>query len=147
MMTALGLAALSALITIAIGASSLPAAKWMVMTWVRFYTSLVPPHMGERRYAEVLSDIHDQIALYTIKNYRPAEIAQKLMYRWVIGIKNEVTWCVPYAPAILADKAAKLSQSLWALRKSKMAIPAIAVFGTSPASLAKVITLDNPKSP
>jgi hypothetical protein len=129
MMIALGLAAISALITIAIGAISLPVAKWIVMTWVRFYTSLVPPSMGQRRYAELLSDTHDQITAYTLQNYRPSEIASKLMYRWVMGLKNDLTWCAPYTPSILANKAAKLSQSLWASRKSKMAIPAIGVFG------------------
>jgi len=129
MMIALGMAVLTALVPIVIGTVSLPVAKWIVMTWVRFYTSLVPPDKGEQRYDQLLSDIHDQITDNTRQNYRPVEIAPKLMYRWVKGLKDDISWCAPYAPKILAKKAVKLSHSLWALRKSKMAVPAIVVYG------------------
>ena len=129
MMFALGMAVLTALVPIVIGTVSLPVAKWIVMTWVRFYTSLVPPHMGKRRFDEMQSDVYEQITQLTSQNFRPSEIAPKLMYRWVMGLKNDLTWCAPYTPSILANKAAKLSQALWALRKSKLAIPAIGTVG------------------
>jgi len=119
---------LAVLIGVTVRAFALTIAKHIVMTWVRLYTAIVP-ELGEARRAEVLSDIHDQISSSLTEGYRPAEIALQILLRWVMGFLDDVAWCAPSVPSMLADKVARFSESLRNFRTPKLVIPSLAIFG------------------
>lgn len=98
------------------------------MGWVRLYTAFAP-ELGEARRGEVLSDIHEQISSSFNEGYRPAEIALQILFRWVMGLPDDVVWCAPFLPSMLASKAARSSESLSSFRTPKIVIPSLATFG------------------
>jgi hypothetical protein len=127
MMTFL-LTILAAILVVIAGAFALPISKRIVIGWVRLYTAFVP-ELGEARRAEVLSDIHEQISASLAEGYRPVEIAPQILYRLVIGLPDDVAWCAPFVPSMLASKVARLSESLRSFRTPKILVPSLATVG------------------
>ena len=134
-MVALRLLVLSAMITIVIGAFILPVIRALIIAWVRLYTSFAPPDKRERRRSDVLRDIYEQINDCLKDNYKPSEIAPKLIYRWAFGLINDIAWCAPFIPAKVADKVAGWSDSLIHLRVPAAIVAGIATLGLMNYSL------------
>jgi hypothetical protein len=134
-MVAVKLLVLSAVITIVIGAFILPVVKALIMAWVRFYTSFAPPDRRERRRADVFGDIYEQIRDCLKENYKPSEIAPKLVIRWALGFFNDVSWCAPFIPVLVADKVAGWSDKLRHLRVPAAIIAGVATLGLMNYSL------------
>jgi len=128
MITYIFFAVLTVLVGMAVKAFALPIAKHIVTGWVRLYTAIVP-ELGKARRAEVLAHIHDQISSSLAEGYRPAEIALQILLCWVTGFLDDVLWCLPSVPLMLANKVAILSESLRNFRTPKLVIPSLAIFG------------------
>jgi hypothetical protein len=126
-MVAVRLLVLSAVITIVIGAFILPVVKALIIAWVRVYTSFAPLDRRERRRADVFRDIYEQIEDCLKSNYKPAEIAPKLVVRWALGFINDVSWCMPFIPAKVADKVAGWSDNLRHRRVPAAMVAGVAV--------------------
>lgn len=127
-MIALVFTVLAVLVGVVAGTFALPVSKHIVMGWVRLYTAFVP-EIGEARRAEVFSHIHEQISSSLAEGYRPKEIALQILLCYVMGLPDDVVWCAPFVPSMLASKAARLSESLSGFRTPKLVIPSLAAFG------------------
>jgi len=128
-MIAVGLLVLSAVIGIIVSSSALPVAKALITAWIRFYTAFAPPDSRERRRSEVLRDIYEQINSCREENYRPSEIAPKLIYRWVTGLVSDVTWCASFVPALTAYKIVEWSSSLRHYKIPAALVAGVAILG------------------
>lgn len=114
---------------VVIRALALALAKSFARLWMSVYAAGVPSNLREDRRAEILSDLHEQVADCREQSYRPDEIAIRILLRVVRGMKDDVAWSAPYLPEALAEQFERGSEVLRHVGMPKFIITAMAVVG------------------
>ena len=114
---------------VVIGAFALPLAMSFARLWTSIYTAGVPNKERQDRRAEILSDLHEQVADFREQGYRPDEIAILIVRRVVRGMKDDVAWSAPYLPEVLAEQFERGSEALRHIGTPKFITTAMAVVG------------------
>ncbi len=120
---------LAVIIGMFIRAHALTITKQIVMGWVRVYSAIAPEENREGRREEVLSDIYEQTNAHRKAGYAPGEIAIRILERWVTGMADDVAWCVPFIPRMLADRVKGRSDALRHYRVPTAMIAGVATLG------------------
>lgn len=128
MITVIAYTVLTILVGVAVKAFALDIAKYIVIGWVRLYTVFATEE-GKARRDEVSSDLHEHIIDSHNEGYAPEAAALHILFRFVAGIRDDLAWCAPFVPSMLASKTARLSKSLSSFRTPKLVIPSLAAFG------------------
>ena len=118
-----------AIIMVVIRAFALPLAQSFARLWMSIYAAGVPSNLREDRRAEILSDLHENVADFREQGYRPDEIAIRIMLRVVRGMKDDVAWSAPHLPGALAEQFERGSEALRHVGTPKFIITAMAVLG------------------
>jgi hypothetical protein len=128
MITSLMYIILAILIGLVVRAFALPIVKHIVTGWTRLYV-VIASEEGKTRREEVLSYMHEQISFNRNEGDASDAIALKILLCLVTGLRDDVAWCAPFVPGILADKTARWSDALRHFRTPKLMIPSLATLG------------------
>ena len=120
---------LSYMVMILIHAYALPIATSIVKGWTRLHTMAAPERERQDRRAQVLSDLHDQKEVQLSEGLTQTDAAVRLLFRMVLGIKDDVAWCAPYLPTTLAEGLERGSDALTSFRTPELLIPSLASVG------------------
>ncbi len=120
---------LAQFILVIVFAFALPAVRLFVRAWTWLYTSVAPAVERGPRRAEVLSDLHEHIEDSKAEGHSPAEIAIHVLLRTFCGLKDDLTWSVPYLPHAMTERLESGSHTLSRLRTPTVVVTSLALFG------------------
>ena len=64
----------------------------LVTAWVRFYTRRLPSQVHDRRVAEIVADMYDQVAFDRARGVADSRITRLVASRMIRGITADLTW-------------------------------------------------------
>jgi len=91
---------LAAIIGIFISTHALTITKHIVMAWVWLYSAIAPKEDRDGR--------RELINTHQKAGYAPREIAVRVLECGVIGMVDDMAWCIPFVPERLADLADRI---------------------------------------
>ncbi len=115
---------------------ALEAAKLVVSSWTWLYSLASPRSEREARRAEILSDLHDQIALGREEGIAPVRTILHLLARMILGSLDDVVWAGQQVPTALDGCLKRGSDSVGNMRPSPVAISCLAMLGLMNWTLA-----------
>jgi hypothetical protein len=128
-------AVLATIVSMFIRAHALTITKQIVMGWVRLYSAVAPKEDRHGRRAEVWSHLHELIDNHQKAGYAPGEIAVRILEIWVMGMADDVSWCIPFAPGMFADRVEGWGGNLRHYRIPNAMIAGVATLGLMNYSL------------
>jgi hypothetical protein len=99
------------------------------MGWVWLYSAIAPKEDRDGRREEVLSHIYELITTNQKAGYAPGEIAIRILERWVMGMVDDIAWCMPFIPGVLADKVKGWGDTLRHYKMPSAMIAGVATLG------------------
>jgi hypothetical protein len=134
-------AVLAAMVAMVVRAHALTITRRIVMGWVWLYSAAAPKEDGDGRRAEILSHLHELTSDYQKAGYAPGEIAVRLLETWAMGMVDDVKWCMPFVPGVLADRLKGWGSSLQNYR-----IPATMIAGVGTLGLLNYSFFNSPNN-
>jgi len=135
MITLLASAALAAIIGMVIRAHALTVVKRIITGWVWLYSAAAPKEDRDGRRGEVSSHLHEMTNTLQKAGLAPGEIAIRMLEIWVMGWVDDMAWCAPFVPEVLADRVKRWSDTLRHFRVPKAMVAGIATLGLMNYSL------------
>jgi hypothetical protein len=129
MITFLASAISATIVGMFIRAYALTISKQIVMGWVSLYSAVAPKEDRDGRRAEVSSHIFELTDTYQKAGYAPGDIAVRILEIWVMGMMDDLSWCMPFVPGVLADKVKGWGESLLHYRVPNTMIVGVATLG------------------
>jgi hypothetical protein len=120
---------LAAIIGIFISTHALTITKHIVMAWVWLYSAIAPKEDRDGRREEARSHIYELINTHQKAGYAPKEIAVRVLECGVIGMVDDIAWCIPFIPERLADFADRVRG--WSDTLRHYRIPNIMIAGVA----------------
>jgi len=120
---------LAAIVGMFIRTHALTITKQIVMGWVWLYSAIAPKEDRDGRQAEVLSHLHELINNHQKAGYAPGEIVVRILESWVMGMVDDVAWCIPFVPGVLADRVKGWGDNLRHYRIPAAMIAGVATLG------------------
>ena len=81
-----------AAIALLVDAGALPFAVWCVRNWARLCTAGVVDDVKQRRRAEILSDVAEQVRRGHDLGYPPKATGVHMCFRLCLGIPSDISW-------------------------------------------------------
>ena len=117
-------------------APALVVANFVVSNWARLYTLAAPGDERAARRAEILSDLHDQIAESHEEGIGPTKTAVHMLARMVMGMLDDVMWAGRQGSAALNERLKQGSDAIGVARPSPLAISSLGMLGLMNWALA-----------
>ena len=108
-------------------AFALNVARCLSAAWTWFFTLALPRELRDSHRAEVHSDVHEQISQFREEGHSPCGIAAHLIFRMVIGLKDDFALALPYAPQAIAEHLDRGSTALSQGKPNSTVIATLAI--------------------